>query len=500
MKNLGKIIVIISLLANTLFALTAKITPKAVYEGDQISLILSASGNEIKFPKLSGIAGYKVSGQSISRNITNINGKVTKTLSKEYTFAAQKSFTVPAIEVEIDGKTELTQPITVEVKKERTGKESNFIFTLESDKTEAYIGEPVNVMFTFKKHLNVELAEANFNTPTFHDFWAKPTQKEPAVIEGDYLVYHIRYLLFPQKEGKIKIEPGRMDAGIMQKRKRDFFNFERVKWKSLFSNELVIDVKPLPAGVDIYGSFELKATVDTQKIKANEPVNLTLSIKGIGNIDDIEAFKLDIKDAIVYADKPERKIFTNNKEELGEFTQKFAIVSDRNFTIAPLEFSFFNSKDKQVKHLKSEPFEIEVTANMIKTETAQLEKKEPIVKETPQREIIYEKSSKTQLILFTLGGFLLGALSSSIFMMTNRGKKRARELPLAKKIKKSRDDKALLSLLLPYSGKSSKMNQTIKALEENVYEDQNNKINKNDLIKNIQEYLKKDEDIDDILK
>jgi len=500
MKNLGKILLFVSLLTNTLFALTAKITPKTVYVGDRISLILSAKGNKIEFPKLKEIAGYRVESQSISRNITNINGKVTKSLSKEYIFTPQKSFTIPIIEVAVDGKIERTKSIKIEVKKETANKAEAFIFTLAADKNEAYIGEPINVVFTFKKHLNIDLAEANFDAPTFHDFWAKPMKKQPATVEGDYQVYRIHYLLFAQKEGAITIEPGRMDAGIMQKRKRDFFNFERVKWKSLFSNEIVINAKPLPAGADIYGNFKMSVTIDKQKTKANEPVNLTVTIKGIGNVDDIEEYKLDIKDAIVYADKPQRKIFTNDKEELGEFTQKFAIVSDRNFTIEPLEFTFFNSEDEQIKHLKSKQYDIEVTGSMIKTQTAQLQKKEQITVEAPKTKIIYDKASQTKLILFTFGGFLLGVLSMFLFNLPKRRKKERAELPLAKRIKKSKNDKELLSLLIPYIGKSHKIKSTVKTLEENIYDHGKNKIDKIDLIKNIDKYLIKEKDIEDILK
>jgi hypothetical protein len=291
-----------------------------------------------------------------------------------------------------------------------------------------------------------------------------------------------------------------MDAGIMQKRKRDFFNFERVKWKSLFSNEIAIVAKALPQGADIYGNFKMSATVDKQKTKANEPVNLTITIKGIGNVDDIEEYKLSIKDAIVYADKPVRKIYTNDKEEMGEFTQKFAIVSDRNFTIEPLEFTFFDGENEKIKHLKSEQFNIEVAGSLIKTQTAQLQKKEPTQHATPKTKIIYDKASKTQLILFTLGGFLLGALSMFLFNAPLRVKKDNTPLPLSKRIKKSKNDKELHSLLLPFVGKSNKIKSTIKALEENVYSSKKNKINKDDLVKNIEKYLKKDKDIEDILK
>ena len=500
MKNLGKLLLLLLIIISSSFAVSVKISPKIVYVGDQTSLILSAHGDKVEFPKLKEIAGYKVNSQSISRNITNINGKVTKTLSKEYIFTPQKSFVVPEISVSVDGKTQTTKPIKVSVKKESANKKDAFVFTLEADKSEAYVGEPINILFTFKKHIDVKLAEANFDTPTFHDFWAKPMKKEPAKIEGEYQIYRIHYLLFPQKEGQITIEPGRMDAGILQKRKRNYFNFERVKWKSLFSNEISIDVKALPNGVDIYGDFKMKVNVDKNSTKANEPINLTISIKGIGNIDDIQEYKLDIPNAIVYADKPQRKIFTNHKEELGEFTQKFAIVSDRNFTISPIEFKFFSGEKKEIKVLKSDEFNIKVAGSQIKTQTAYLEKKEDNSTKKIETKIIYDKASYTKLALFTLGGFLLGALSMYLLTMQKREDREKEELPLSKKIKNSKNDKEMLSILIPYVGKSNKIKMIIKELEDNIYHNKSNKIDKKSLVKNIDQYLKKDKDIKEILR
>jgi hypothetical protein len=293
-----------------------------------------------------------------------------------------------------------------------------------------------------------------------------------------------------------------MDIAIMQKRKRNVFNFERVKWKSLFTNELEIDVKPLPSGADIYGNYKMNVSVDKQRVKANEPINLTITIKGIGNIDDIEEFKLDIKDAIVYTDKPKKKIYTNNKEELGEFSQKFAIVSDRNFTIAPIEFTFFDSETKSIKRVKSRQFDIEVINKLIKTEPAKLEKKEAEIQKEPKTKIVYKKASLTQIILSAIGGFILGLLSLFLIQkFSNKPEDKTQtELPLSKRIKKSKNEKELLSVLLPYTNRSKKLKKVIKELEENLYEGKKHKINRKDLVQNINNYLKKDKEIEEILK
>ena len=74
------------------------------------------------------------------------------------------------------------------------------------------------------------------------------------------------------------------------------------------------------------------------------------------------------------------------------------------------------------------------------------------------------------------------------------------ELPLPKRIKKSKNDKELLSVLLPYTDRSKELKKIIKELEENIYEGKKHKINKQDLVQNINNYLKKDKEIEEILK
>ncbi len=504
MKNLGKILFFTLFSAFTLFAVEVKITPSIIYPGDPVTLTIITKDSVVEFPDIKEIAGYKVKAQSITKNISNTNKKFTTTLSKEYIFNPKKDFTLPSFEVTVEGKIKNTKPMKIKVRKDSSGKGEPFSLSLEIDKTKAYIGEPINLYFIFKIHTDVDLAEATINAPSFRHFWAKPIKELSSTTKGDYKIYRKRYLLFAQKSGKIEIESGRMDVGVRQKIKQNAFTFERVKWKSIFSNNMTVDITPLPKGVDIYGNFKLKAQIDKQTTNTNEPVNLTITIKGTGNIDDIEEFKLEVKDAIVYADKPQRKIYNNDKKELGIFTQKFAIVSDRNFTIPPLKFTYFHSDEKKIKHLKSKQFDIEVQQSIIKTQTAKLLKKEQ-----PQKIVKIEtnsdKISTIKLTLFTFGGFIVGLLTALMFNSLKKESDNKKEntktpLPLSKRIKKSKSDKELLSLLLPFMTKSNKMENLIKKLEENIYENKQHKIDKFGIIKHLDEYLTKEKNIEDILK
>ena len=503
MKILGRYFLLFILMVLPLVAnIKATLSQSVILEGDEVSFVIEAEGDSVKFPKIDNISGYKIDSRSASRSMVLLNGKMEKKLSKKYTFQPKKDLIVPSFDVEVDGEVYKSEPLKLVVKKEIKSKTPPFIFELKVNKDEVYIGEPIIASFVFKQRVDVDLAEANFNAPSFSGFWAKSTQKMPNKVEGDYTVYEVNYILYPQKSGALEIQSGRMDAGILKAKKRDFFSFERVKWKSLYSNNQKIEVKSLPKGVVNFGDFTFKVVVDKKNVDANEPVNLSILIEGEGNVEAIEEFSISIDNAIVYPDKPARSEVLDNGKNRVSFKQKFALVSDQNFTISPLEFKYFDSKEKVVKSLKSEPFLISVKPNMnYQKMVPKLEKADSNISSKVKEVIVYKNSSITQNLLYLFGGFLLGFIvalllkSSSIF-----GKKERRERPLVNQIKSSRSDKELLNILLPYASKTDKMRRLTRKLEENIYSGASHDIDKKDLLKNIEDFLVLKIDERDILK
>jgi len=44
----------------------------------------------------------------------------------------------------------------------------------------------------------------------------------------------------------------------------------------------------LPDRLELYGDFNIKSEVGKTEVAANKPLNLTVSIVGIGNIDEVK--------------------------------------------------------------------------------------------------------------------------------------------------------------------------------------------------------------------
>ena len=101
---LGKIFLILFLTINSFAEVTASVNPPAVYKGDVVNFIISADGGNIDFPKIQEISGYPILGTSSSQSVNIINGNITKTVSKTYSFRPDKSITISPLSVSVDGK------------------------------------------------------------------------------------------------------------------------------------------------------------------------------------------------------------------------------------------------------------------------------------------------------------------------------------------------------------------------------------------------------------
>ena len=499
MKNLGKLKYLLFL---TFFisALSANVKSmlehNPIIEGDVATYIIEAEGADITFPKLEEIAGAKVISKSTARNIVSINGQVKKTLIKRYNFNPRHALTIPSYEVLIDGKKVMTRPLKLIIKSDsKDGKEA-FIFKQIVDKQEVYVGEPILLSYIFKQRKDIDLSDANFNAPAFKNFWAKRTAQVPNTLEGDYHVYKINYVIYPQKAETLKLESARMDVGINRKQRRDFFTFQNVKWKSIYSNALDIKVKALPQGIDLYGNYTFSVVVDKNVTKANEPINLTITIHGEGNVDDIDAFEIEVPHATVYSDKPLKNASLQNGKNQIVFKQKFAIVSDRNFTIPSVDFTFFNG-EIQTRHSKS--FDIHVKNSRVVKPKANLEKKTKEITPTMVKEVV-APSSSLPIMITGLLSFLAGGLLTWLFLrQSKKTSTNAKRIAIEERIKKSKSDKALLTLLLPYMDKSPKIKSIIDILEENVYDGKSHAIDKKALAKSFSSLLIEDKE-EDILR
>jgi hypothetical protein len=461
---LGKILLLICLSLELLANVTASLNKIAIYKGNSVILSIKASGSDIKFPNITSIAGFRVTSTSNSSQVSIINSKISKSEERGYTFVPTKTTTIKSFDIKIDGKIYKTKPLKIKVIKPQASKVGDdFVYKISLSKNKAYQGEAIHTILKFMYKVGSNPLDVNLEKFAPKHFWVKELSNPKPKEENGYIIQTINFLLFPQIEGEQTIDSQVINVAI-----RGGYGF--VNWKKIISNKVDIKVLPLPKNINVQGSYNIEATVDKTNIKENEPVNLTIKVEGFGNIDDIEPFKLSLKDEVTYNSKPQFKSILKNNKYGGQFIQKISIIGNKDFTIPEIEFRYFDIKTKQIKSAKTKPIKIKVKS--ISKNTPQIEMKNKTIKPIVKKIIIKENSYLKYI--YGIVGFLIGILVYYVFTIKNKEKI---QLSIVSQIKKAKNDKDLYEILLPYS-QNEDLKDIIKDLENNIYQNGTKKIDK----------------------
>jgi len=489
-KILGSMILLLALHVNLLAGVEASVDKQTIYAGQSVSYTIKIEGSNPIFPNIQEIAGYRVEGTSSSRSINIINGNTKSITAKTYMFTPTRSLNIPPYKVKIDGKVYATNEIEIRIVKATATKSGDeFSIDMRADKKDIYVGEPIKIDVNLRYKVNAKADKIALSPLKIDDFWIKKTDKPIQSNKGDTIIQTYRYIVFPQKEGDFTVPPIELNIGkIKSNSGGNFFNdpfFDNInrsiQWRKFLSNSLNIHVKPLPNNLEVYGDFSILASVDKTKIKANKPVNLTLKIKGLGNIDDIKKFTLDIDNVVVYSDEPTIKAGLANGAYGGTFTQKIALIADRNFTIEPLIFKYFDKNTNKVVTKKTNPIFIKVEGgNIINKSTIQTLEQKNTTPKTTTTEVMVENKDKE--LLYLLVGFLLGILISLGYVRFSNRKKVKKEISIIQKIKKAKTDRELFDVLLPYGENDTFVKEKLEILEANIYGKAKSKIDKKEII------------------
>lgn len=429
MQNLGKVWTIFILTCGLVYGagVKASVNTVEVVKGNPVQLFLKAKGGAATFPKILMIGDYPVVGQSTnsSRNLSMVNGTVKseQSTTKILQFIPQKDMTIPSFTVRIEGKAYATDPIEIKVVKSSAsavGKNRLFSLEMKSSKSKVMVGESFIVTVYFSLKNGVRLSQdVQYTKPEFPGFSAVDTEEKRAYMKGNYQVQEIRYILTAQKEGNFTSVPAQVRVGLPDTGRRDIFGMTfGTKWAQASSNSFDIEVLPQPQESDLVGEFSIHDSIDKQEVKANEPVNLTVTIEGKGSLETFEFPKYQIDGVTVYSD--EAKIQSNvvDGELYSTYSKSFAFISDRDFTIPPQKFTMLTGDGTGLKALHVNSYDIKIKAAKGMASTPKPEETKGVVhsnmnQSSLSKEVIVEKAVEVKSVAWwmLIASFALGALS-----------------------------------------------------------------------------------------
>ncbi len=370
MKTLGKFLIFFLTLPLLHAAgVTAKVDRSNITLGERVVLNLHVEGENIEEPTIGKICNTDVLSTSRSTNMQIINGSYSKAQVLSYSFMPSESCTIDPIAVKIDGKYYSTDKVEITVGAMTIDKNAPFILEMEAEKPSVHVGEPFKVTITLKQRHNAEAVDSKFLQPQMKNFWVKEQQQSKRFEQGDYSVTKVVYIMAAQKAGMQHIGHAQLQVA-QRSHSRDAWGqwFPQLQWRSYFSNELDLEVKDLPQGVNLVGDFKISLDVENTEIDAGEALNATLKISGSGNFEDITSLKPHIENVSIYEEDPATKSYLENGAYKGTWSQKMALVADSDYTIPAISLSYYDPKEARVKTVKTTPVAISVKGTRVKKE------------------------------------------------------------------------------------------------------------------------------------
>lgn len=350
-----------------------------------------------------------------STSIRVINGKRSKSSQFTYTYilAPKKTgkFELPAATAKMKGETITSVQAAVEVlasdssasaqsgassgntqqtKPSGTISSKDLFLKFTVSRTSAVVGQPLTA--ELKLYQNVDIAGfegAKF--PAFNGFWSQETaapnninfQRE----EVDGRLYNSallrRYVLIPQQVGNLVIDPAELVCLVNVRRPShgnsifdSFFDDNTMTVRKRVTTPAVhVHVNPLPSGAPAtfgggVGSFRISASLSKDQLKMHEATSLTVTVSGRGNVSLLEAPKVNFPaDMDVYDTKTTENTDKTTGGTSGSkvFEYPFIPRSHGEFTIAPIEYSYYDVNAGKYETISTGP----ITFNVEKGDAAE---------------------------------------------------------------------------------------------------------------------------------
>ena len=262
---------------------------------------------------------------------------------------------------------------------------SNDLFMrLSLSRTEVVIGEPITATLKIYQRANVVGFE-NAKFPTFNGFWSQETYvpnniefKRESLDDKIYNTAVLRtYVLIPQQSGTITIDPAelvclvniRTAPSTSNSLFDSFFQDEyRTIRKRVTTPAVKVKVNPLPAGQPAsfgggVGNFGISARLTTDNLKTHDAASLIITVSGRGNVALLEEPKVNFPpDFEVYDTKTTENTDKSNGGTSGSksFEYPFIPRSHGDFTIDPVEYSYYDVNAGKYVTFRTEPLHVKV--------------------------------------------------------------------------------------------------------------------------------------------
>jgi hypothetical protein len=361
----------------------------------------------------------------VSNSWLNGSHRYKKTYSYFLAPKSRGNFTIKQAVVEIEGDIYKTTPVNVTVTAAvdvpRDANDPNYIadksihLVAEISNTNPYLNEAISIVY--KLYVSPNTGVSNFkeiDNPRYNDFWSQNIEvngfkAQNGTFKGEDYLYVVlkKIVLYPQKTGKLEIEPLTLDVTVeVPTNRRDIFGRRLMNQvhKVVSAGNNTINVKPLPETgkpVDFtgaVGTFNFNVQASKNKLDAGESLQAIVNISGKGNLKLFELPKLSLPSSLeVFEPEKSDDVRVNLSGMEGSVSAAYTIVPQYKgkYPIPKTSFSYFDLATKSYKRIYSEELIINVangpTNNSNTSGNTEVANKQSVVQQGKQFSFIKTK-------------------------------------------------------------------------------------------------------------
>lgn len=341
--------------------------------------IENGKGTGFRPPDFGGL--NVVQGPATSQQVSIINGRKSEKRSYTYSITGAKTGTyiIGAAEIQVNGSTLKSRPITVVVIQGRADEDNlkeTMILAQASDTT-AYLGQQIILQYRLVTQENIKSYEpvSNFE---FEGFFVQELddisrRTERMIINGkEYFSTILEAVsLFPQQTGTYTIPSVAIRVGVPRpSRRRSLFSFQEYDYKIVNSQPVTIKVEELPEDAPssfsgAVGNYTASFTIDRRTLSTDQTLTMRMNIRGDGDSKHIIPPVMDLgADFEVYEPnsvKDESYVAGGKVVQYKEFEYLIVPKKEGRKQFNP-EFTFFNVDSNEYVSIRPDrPFTINVT-------------------------------------------------------------------------------------------------------------------------------------------
>lgn len=395
MKYLVCIIFFVLTSTNVLFSqvsFEAKVSKKnlGLNERLRVDFVMNQDGDNFSPPAFENFTVVGGPNQSVSNSWINGVRSYSKTYSYYLMPKRKGTFAVGQASIQIEGATYKSSPVNIQVseavEKPKDPNDPNYVasqnidLVAEVSNSSPYLNEAVSIIYKLYWSPSVDIkTPREIDAPRYNDFWSqnikiKEYDIKTANFKGEerYYVVYKKVVLYPQKTGKLTIEPLTLDVPVVvPTSRRDFFgNRMRTQVsKTITAGSRTLKVKPLPEVnrpanfTGAVGDFTLDVSLNKTTLDALESLVAKVEVSGKGNLKLFDLPQLTVPSALeVYEPEHKEQVTTYLSGMKGKISDSYTIIPQfqGKYPLPKVSFSFFDPVSESYKTLSSDDLLITV--------------------------------------------------------------------------------------------------------------------------------------------